>query len=99
MREATFGGVLKPVLGGTAAVFCVHDRQKRQVVTESQVATIGRAVGVTYDPSQHRIHRCACCANLFIDPSDEPRLCSVCLGGLVHRLGGPIPEPTGVTDG
>jgi hypothetical protein len=87
------------VLSGTAAVFCVHDRQKRLVRTESDVARIGLEAGLVFDRRQHRIHRCACCENLFVDPSDEPRFCTVCVRPLVHPLGGPLPQPIGEVDG
>lgn len=85
-------------LGGTAVVCCVHDREKRQVTTEAQVAALGLSMvpPVIYDPVQHKLHRCACCDNLFVDPTDEPRFCSHCLRGMVHALGGPLPEPIGV---
>lgn len=87
---------LRVALGGTAVVCCVHDREKRTVVTEAQVAALGLEVGMVYDPVQHKLHRCACCDNLFVDPTDVPRYCSVCQGPLARRLGGPLPEPTGV---
>jgi hypothetical protein len=90
---------LRPVFGGTATVHCVHDRQKRQVITEAQVAALAVEHGIVYDPAQHKIHSCACCGNLFVDPSDEPRFCIVCQGIPAHLLGGPLPEPTGVVDG
>ena len=83
-------------LGGTAVVCCVHDREKRRVVTEAQVAALGLEVGQVYDRRQHKLHSCACCGNLFVDPTDTPRFCSACQGPLVHPLGGPLPEPTGV---
>lgn len=89
----------RPVFGGVATVHCVHDRQKRQVVTEAQVATLGLEAGIVYDPRQHRIHRCACCDNLFVDPSDEPRYCTVCtVVPLAHPLGGPLAAPIGQVD-
>ena len=94
MQHSTLG----VELGGVAVVCCVHDREKRTVVTERQVAELGLEVGMLYDPKQHKIHRCACCENLFVDPTDQPRFCSVCLGSLVHRLGGPLPDPTGVVE-
>lgn len=84
------------VLGGTAQVYCVHDRRKREVVTEAQVAELGLEVGIVYDPKQHKLQVCSCCSNLFFDPSDEPRFCAVCKGPLVHPLGGPLPDPGGV---
>jgi hypothetical protein len=89
----------RAVLGGVATVHCVHDRQKRQVVTEAQVARLALVAGIVYDPKQHRIHRCACCANLFVDPSDEPRYCSFCtVKPLAHPLGGPLAAPLGEVD-
>jgi hypothetical protein len=87
---------LRVVLGGAAAVHCVHDRRKRTVVTEAQVAELGLEAGQVYDPAQHKLHRCACCENLFVDPTDTPRFCSTCQGPLVHQLGGPLPDPVGV---
>ena len=88
------------VLSGTAQVCCVHDREKRRVVTEAQVAAFApHAIGRDYDPRQDKLHLCSCCENLFVDPSDEPRFCSVCVRPLVHPLGGPLPEPQGVVDG
>ncbi len=82
-------------LGGSAIVCCVHDRQKRVVTTEKQVAELGLAAGRLYDPAQHKIHRCACCDNLFVDPTDIPRFCTPCQQPLVHALGGPLPDPIG----
>src|SRR4051794_4979325 len=90
----------RPSISGAAVVCCVHDRQKRQVVTEAQVARLGLEEGIVYDSRQHRIHRCGCCENLFVDPSDEPRYCSVCVPKrLVHPLGGPLTEAIGEVDG
>ena len=92
------GAGARVVLGGTAVVCCVHDREKRQVVTEAQVAELGLRVGQVYDPLQHKLHLCMCCQNLFVDPSDVPGFCSVCTRPAVHPLGGPLPEPKGVVD-
>ncbi len=92
-------GALQVVLGGQAVVCCVHDRQKRQVRTVAQLVALGLDVGQVFDPQQHKIHRCGCCENLFVDPADTPRFCSVCMGGNVHAIGGPLPEPIGVVDG
>ncbi len=83
-------------MGGTAVVCCVHDREKRRVTTERQVAELGLEVGMLYDPIQHKLHLCGCCSNLFVDPADTPRLCSACQGPLVHPLGGPLADPVGV---
>jgi hypothetical protein len=87
---------LRISLGGAAVVCCVHDRKKRQVTTEVQVAALGLSVGQLYDPKQHKLHFCSCCENLFVDPSDEPRFCSSCLPAPLHPLGGPLPSPKGV---
>ena len=86
------------VLGGTAQVFCVHDREKRQVTTERQVAELGLLlpVPVIFDRKLHKLQFCACCENLFFDISDEPRYCAVCQRPNVHALGGPLPPPEGV---
>lgn len=93
------GGGARVVLGGSRVICCVHDRQKRQVTTEAQVARLGLEVGRVYDPKQDRIHRCGCCQNLFVDPSDEPRYCATCKPeSLVHRLGGPLASPIGEVD-
>lgn len=81
--------------GGVAVVCCVHDREKRQVTTDTQVAELGRTVGQTYDPRQHKLHHCACCQNLFVDPTDTPRYCHQCQGPLRHRPAGALPDPTG----
>lgn len=81
--------------GGAAVVCCVHDREKRQVTTETQVAELGRHVGQVYDPKQHRLHMCACCQNLFVDPTDIPRYCRRCQTAPTHAVNGRLPEPLG----
>jgi hypothetical protein len=96
VQEQRVTRAIRPTVSGVAVVCCVHDREKRQVRTEAHVAALGLSVGQVYDPRQHKIHECSCCQNLFVDPSDEPRLCTVCLGPLKHALGGPLPEPKGV---
>lgn len=78
---------------GTAVVCCVHDRVKREITTEAQVAELGREVGQVYDPKQHKLWLCACCQNLFVDPSDTPRFCRRCYRTPTHQLGGPLPTP------
>lgn len=83
------------IASGTAIVCCIHNRQKRQVTTETHVAELGQLVGQIYDPKQHKLHLCACCQNLFVDPSDIPRYCTQCGGAPVHPLGGPLPDATG----
>jgi hypothetical protein len=86
------------VFSGTRVICCVHDREKRKVNTPDDVAELGLLLEppVLFDSRLHKIHRCACCDNLFIDPTDEPRFCSVCQRPLVHPLGGPLPDPIGV---
>lgn len=83
-------------LGGVAQVYCVHDREKRKVTELEDVIALGREIGVRYDPKQHKTHKCACCENLFVDASDVPRLCHVCLGLPVHAFTEPLPAPIGV---
>ena len=93
------GGMgLRIELSGTAEVCCVHDRKKDEVTTEAQVAALGLLLNppIIYDPRIHRLQWCACCRNLFFDPSDEPRYCTRCQGRPVHALGGPLPDPKGV---
>lgn len=86
-------------LSGVAVVHCVHDVPKRVFTTEEDVRLYGVKVGVPFDPKQHKLHKCACCENLFSDPSDEPRLCSFCQKKPVHEPQAPIPDPTGVVNG
>jgi hypothetical protein len=85
-------------ISGKAVVCCVHDRQKQQVATEEQVVLLGLTQGIIYNRRQHKIHKCACCQNLFVDPSDEPRFCTPCKPKPLHALGGPLPDPIGVVD-
>lgn len=84
------------VLGGTAVVCCVHDRIKR-IVNDDKALILGmQEAGLVYDPAQHKIHRCSCCENLFLDLTDIPRLCDGCLKPPTHALAGPLAEPEGV---
>jgi hypothetical protein len=93
-RRAGTGG--RPALGGIAEIHCIHDREKGVVTTEVQVAAVGRTEGIEYDPKQHRIHRCSCCRNLFVDPSDEPKLCHQCNPlSLIHAPAAPLAPPIG----
>ena len=84
------------VLGGTAAVYCVHDRVKRQVITEEQVRLLGFELGIEFKPGIHRLHQCSCCENLFVEDGTEARHCQECRLPNIHALGGPLPEPKGV---
>jgi hypothetical protein len=76
-------GALSVSIGGSAAVFCVHNREKRQV-TELQ-----------FDAAATSVHMCACCENLFPEPTDQPMFCPTCRGQNVYKLGGPLPDPIG----
>ena len=88
-------------LSGTSQVCCIHDRVKRQVTTERQVAELGLLLPtpIIFDARIHKIHRCSCCENLFFDISDEPLYCKPCQRPFVHQPGGPLPDPGGVVDG
>lgn len=92
---ATATGGTRIALGGKAVVCCVHDRQKRQVVTEEQVALIGLEVGVVFKKGIHHTFKCACCENLFVADGTTERYCTTCTAGLVHALGGKLADPTG----
>lgn len=87
-------------LGGVAVVCCVHEREKRLVTSERQIAELGLQMRppVRYDPAQHKIHLCACCQNLFVSNGDEPRFCRPCQVPPAYALGGPLPEPRGVVE-
>lgn len=87
---------LQIALSGKAQVYCIHDREKRQIVNEAQVELLGFEVGIMYDRRFHKLHKCACCENLFVDPTDEPRYCTVCTGKPVHMQQAPLPPPIGV---
>lgn len=89
------GGTLQMTVGGVAVVCCVHDREKRQIVTEEALATLLLEHGYPYDPAQHKIFECACCGNLFVRHDDMPQFCGACTSAPVHALGGPLPDPTG----
>ena len=95
-QQATAG--LKISLSGKAEVFCVHDRQKRQVTTDEQVFDLAKHVGFKIKAGVHHVFNCSCCDNLFVDEGTEPRYCVPCRGKPVHALGGPLAEPKGVVD-
>lgn len=82
-------------MSGKAVVCCIHDREKRQVTTEAQIAQLGLEVGITYDPKIHRVWECACCENLFVNPTDEPRYCKRCTATPIHQPAGPVAKPNG----
>lgn len=75
---------LAPAFGGVAVVCCVHNREKRKITD------------LVYDAAREKPRECACCENLFTDPTDTPMLCPQCRGVNVHPLGGPLNDPTGV---
>jgi uncharacterized paraquat-inducible protein A len=88
------GGAVSVGVRGAAVVVCIHDREKRVVTTEKHVAELAPQVGQTYDPKQHRLWLCACCENLFVDASDEPRYCRRCQIPSSHPQAGPLRAPT-----
>lgn len=85
-----------PAFGGQAVVYCIHDRQKRQVTDVGHVALLGLEAGELYVPSKHKVQLCPCCENLFVRLDDTPSYCPPCGGRPVHPVGGPLPEPKGV---
>lgn len=93
------GAAVRPAFSGVAKVYCPHNREKDVVKTEVDVSLIGLSVGQLFDPAQHKIHRCGCCRNLFVDAGDEPVYCYACLQRPTHALGGPLAAPIGPVDG
>lgn len=83
-------------LGGHVTVCCVHNREKRQVTDLDAIVRLGRQIGREFDPAQHKLQMCGCCANLFVTLDDTPRMCPACQGDLVYPLAAPLPEPEGV---
>lgn len=83
-------------LGGTAKVYCVHDRGKREITDPDEVIKLGAEHGIEYDPKKHKFQKCACCDNCFVTLDDTPTLCGPCLGIPLHELMGAIPEGKGV---
>jgi hypothetical protein len=77
------GGAVSIAIGGTAVVSCVHNREKRSVIE------------MAFDPKHTSIHLCACCENVFLQPSDTPMFCHQCRKNPVYPLGGPLPDPVG----
>ena len=75
---------VQPAFGGTAVVCCPHNREKRKLTD------------IAFNASVTKVHQCACCENLFLEPSDTPMLCSGCRRPPVYALGGPLPSPKGV---
>lgn len=81
------------VLSGTAEVYCVHDRQKRQVKTPDDCMRIARDAGLVPTIAHPKFQTCGCCENVFPTISDYPQLCPGCTRSNVHPLGGPINDP------
>ena len=71
-------------LGGTAKVYCIHNRQKRRVKE------------LEFDSNKIKIHMCSCCENLFLERTDTPMFCEICQRSPVYEPGGPLPDPIGV---
>lgn len=84
---------LRLVLGGSAKVFCVHDREKRVVTDPEHVRFLGSVLGLEYDARRHKLQLCACCQNLFPTFDDTPQLCAPCRGRNVHTLAASVPDP------
>jgi hypothetical protein len=80
----------RTTLGGVAAVYCVHDRVKREMVDPDEFRVLYRA---TYHNDPRLVARCSCCDNLFAALDDTPRLCTTCNGTTVHTLEAPLPDP------
>lgn len=79
-------------LGGTAAVHCVHDREKRIIRNPDDCMRVARKAGLV--PLGHpKFQTCGCCENVFATISDAPQLCPGCSKYHVHKLGGPINDP------
>lgn len=80
------------VLGGTAKVYCVHDREKRLLTTPDDCLRVARAAGMAL-LTHPKFHTCGCCENVFATLDDAPKLCPGCNLQNVHKLGGPIRDP------
>jgi hypothetical protein len=95
-RQHRYGQSTGIALGGKAQVYCVHNREKRQVKTEEQVALLGLSLGIVFKKGIHQIHLCPCCSNLFVADGKTERYCTKCSVPPVFPLGGPLDEPKGV---
>ena len=81
------------VLSGVAQVYCVHDREKRQVPDKETALYIARQVGLSITAIDKVVYQtCACCENVFATFDKNPRLCHTCERPLVHKPGGPLKE-------
>ena len=83
------GGSVGIAIGGVARVYCVHDREKREVRSPDDAYRVAQAAGMVVDPHA-KFQTCGCCENVFATRDDIPTLCPRCLGVNVHQLGGPL---------
>lgn len=83
---------IRIALSGTAKVYCVHDREKRQVATPDDCMRIARDAGMVL-MAHPKFQTCGCCENVFASLDDAPQLCHRCNGSNVHKLGGPLNDP------
>lgn len=84
-------------IGGTAGVYCLHDRQQRQITEEAQVLALAPP-GAKID-GDHKIQECTCCHNLFVtdSPIDEKCLpCDPARQRLLDQAAGGVILPRGV---
>jgi len=79
-------------LSGFAQVYCVHDREKRQVNTPDDCMRIARDAGIVL-MDHPKFQKCGCCENVFASFDDAPQYCHKCSGTNVHLLGGPLNQP------
>jgi hypothetical protein len=79
-------------MGGSAKVYCVHDREKRLVRTPDDCVRVAREAGMSLIVGP-KFQTCGCCSNVFATFDDAPQLCHHCNGHNVHALGGPISSP------
>lgn len=77
-------------IGGTAAVFCLHDRQKAQITEEAQVLALAPP-GAKID-GDHQIRECPCCRNLFVTDSPIDEKCLPCDPARQRLLAGTVTE-------
>jgi hypothetical protein len=71
-------------MSGIAAIYCVHDREKRNQLTTEE-----------FDPRVYDPEVCVCCENIYLQRKGDFEkhglpLCDTCRGDPVHSLGGPL---------
>jgi len=86
------GSGIRMVLGGSAKVYCVHDREKRLVETPDDCIRLARMANMVL-LAHPKFQTCGCCENVFAVLDDAPQLCPGCNRVNVHELGGPISDP------